>query len=146
MGQGSDVGRERAVVFEDDIRPGVEKAAVAPSFRSRHGIGGVGVDIAGVPIGVGRYPEVAAAAVGVDARHHAVVAVLETGVDGIDMVGGGERTVEKIAAFLGAEIAGVRCGNLREQAQRAGDRVDQARCDRDAVVAGPCQFSIKDRG
>jgi hypothetical protein len=98
-----------------------------------------------VPIGISRYPEIAAAAIFVDPRHYAMVAIFKTGVDGVDLVSGGQGTVKDGAAFLGPEVAGIRCGDLCDQTKCAGDRPQQARRNLDAVVARLRQRRMKHR-
>jgi len=64
-----------------------------------------------------------------------VVAVLEAGVDGVDLFRRNQRLVEEVAALLGAEIIRVRRRDFRGQTQRADDRIEQIGDDRNAVVA-----------
>ena len=49
--------------------------------------GRVGIDIAHVPVGIGRDLRIAASAVVVDARHHPVIAVVEADIEGVDLIG-----------------------------------------------------------
>ena len=64
-----------------------------------------------MPIGIGRYAEVAAAAIRINARYNAVVTVFKAGIDGIDVIDRSQRAIEQVSALLGAEIAGVRAAS-----------------------------------
>ena len=61
------------------------------------------VDETHVPVGVGRNPGIAATAIVVDSGDHAVIAVLETRVDGVDLRRRNQRFVEKIGALVGSK-------------------------------------------
>jgi hypothetical protein len=143
VAQGSDVGRERAIVFEDYLRPVFEEGPVPPAPRPRNYIVGISVDIAGMPVGIGRYTEIAATAVGINTGYYTVVAVFKAGVNGINVSGRGENAIKQISTFLGAEVFGIRCGYLGENAKCTGDGIEEARHDLKTVAARPCQRIVQ---
>ena len=60
--------------------------------------------------------------------------ILEAGVDRVDLVGGDQRAVEDVAAWLGAEVFRSGGGDVGDDSHRAGNRLEQVRRNRDAVV------------
>ena len=103
------------------------------------------IDPARMPVGARRDSRVAAPAVGVDARHYAVIAVLEADIERVDLVGRGQRLVEDVAALLAAEEAGLGAGHRGDQAQCRADRRQEVRGGGDRFVARPVDEAIGQR-
>ena len=85
----------------------------------------VRIDVARVPVGGSRDIRVASAPVVVDARHHAVKAILETSVKGIDLRGRRQSCEEDVAALLGTEERRVQSGDLRDYTRGRGYRIEK---------------------
>src|SRR6266542_5515196 len=97
--QGPDVHRCLDVVLADHVRPRVEEDAVATTVLA----GGQVVDVARVPVCGPRDLRVGASATLVDPGDDAMIAVLEAHVDGVDLLGGGERSIQQLPALLRSE-------------------------------------------
>jgi len=104
--------------------------------------GGEIVDVTRMPIGVGRNLRIGAATVGVDPRHHAMIAILETDIGGIDLVGRCNGAIKHVAAVLGAKEAGIGGGYLRQQVQRSGHAVYHVFNIFNAGLPGLCHLVV----
>ncbi len=85
--------------------------------------GGEIVDVTRMPIGIGRNLRIGPATVGIDPRHHAMIAILETDIGGIDLVGRFYRLIKDVATVLGAKEGGIGGSDLRQHGQGPGHAV-----------------------
>ena len=126
-------------VAADRCGPGlVEGAVPLPVSASRKVI-----DEAHVPVGIGRNPGIAATAIIVDVRDHAVIAILETRIDGVDLGCRNQRLVEKVGALVGVEKAGR--GLLRgcHETQGRADRFQEIPRHLHGIVTGPVDKTLR---
>jgi hypothetical protein len=110
------------IVLRDRSRPSLIEASMAHAGNRGRCV--VGVDPAHVPVGRGRNARIAAPAVVVDPRHHAVIAVLEAGVDGVNVVGRQKGMVEHVTAGVLTEKARFGCLDGGDHLLRARDVVE----------------------
>jgi hypothetical protein len=104
-------------------------------MREAVALGFVRSDPAHVPVGVVRDLGIAAPTVVVDARHYAVVAVLEAGVDGVYVIGRQQRPVEHIATAVMAEVARLVGLDGGDHPQGADGGIEQRGDGGDGLVA-----------
>jgi len=107
------------------------------------GAGGKLVYVARMPVRLRGDVRVGTAAVRVDPRHDAMVTILETDVDRIDLICGRQGLVEHFPASFGLEEVRVGHDHLGHDLERAGNRADQVVRRLDAVFQGSVDLFLQ---
>ena len=105
------------IVLARTFTPGRIECSVADAG----GTGGIGVDITGVPVCIAGDQRVRSASVGVDPRDHPVIAILETCVDGVDMVCVDQGMPQQVVGAVCAELPGIGSSNRGDNRHVAGN-------------------------
>ena len=140
-GQLSDVEVGWDIVLAYQMRPYVEEFAMTDSRERR----GERIDVAGVPVRGSRNTGVASPAVFVNAGDDAMIAILEAGIDGVNMRSRGQGAIQQVVALIGTKILRIGSRHLGDKAQKAFGTFDQIMGALDADLAGLRDRVMQDR-